>query len=116
MNKSFVVLVRLLLVMVLGIACGRLASAADDKPAMKSFEGILKTGVMAIGGETTGIILVTKADGTYELDLKRNVELEKLTDSLNGKKVVVEGEYKPRPGIEVKERRIILVKSITEAR
>ena len=115
MTKSFDILMRLLFVMALGLGCVRASGAADEHPAMKSFEGRLKTGVMAIGGETTGIILVTMANGTYELDLKKNAELGKLAETLNGRKVVVEGEYQPRPGIEVKERRIILVTSIKEA-
>ena len=96
-------------------AADQLLPTADGKQAAKTFEGTLQTGIVAVGGETTGIVLKTKAHGQYELDLKKDDKLLKLADKLNGKKVVVEGDYKPRPGVEVKERRIILVKSIKEA-
>jgi hypothetical protein len=99
-------------------------SAAPDEPpqpardqtpaALKTFEGTLKTGMRAIGGETTGIILTTPAEGVYELALK-SPELKAVAEKLNGQKVLVEGIYKPRPGVEVKERRIIDVKSLTAA-
>ena len=36
-------------------------------------------------------------------------------ERLDGKKVKVTGEYKPRPGVEVRERRIIIVKSLRAA-
>ena len=90
--------------------------AAQLPPTAANFEGTLHTGIVAIGGETTGIVLKTKADGQYELDLNKSDQLQKLADTLNGKKVVVKGDYKPRAGVEVKERRIILVKSIEAAR
>jgi len=73
-------------------------------------------GVMAIGGETTGVVLKTKESGVYELDLGRNKELEKAAEALNGKSVVVVGVYKPREGVEVRERRIIEVKTLNGAR
>jgi len=85
---------------------------ADDKPAAKSYEGTLETGVMSIGGETTGTVLHTKSDGDYELDLGGKKELLDAADKLNGKKVVVTGDYKPKPGVEVKERRIIEVQTL----
>lgn len=86
----------------------------ESKSAMKSYEGTLKTGIMAIGGESTGTILTTSAEGVYELDLK-NPKLKAQAEALNGKKVIVEGIYKPRPGVEIKERRIIDVKSLSAA-
>jgi hypothetical protein len=84
-----------------------------SKAAMKTYTGSLKTGIMAIGAETTGVTLTT-ADGVYELDLK-NPKLKAAAEELNGKQVNVEGIYKPRPGVEIKERRIIDVKSLTAA-
>ena len=92
-----------------------LARTLQLPPTAANFEGTLQTGIVAIGGETTGIVLKTKADGQYELDLNKSDQLQKLADTLNGKKVVVEGDYKPRAGVEVKERRIILVKALKEA-
>ena len=88
----------------------------QEKQVAKAYVGTLQTGVMAIGGETTGTILKTKDSGAYELDLQGKADLQKTADALNGKKVVVEGNYKPRPGVEVKERRIVVVKSLKEAK
>ena len=88
----------------------------EGKPApAKTYTGTLKTGVMAIGGETTGITLTTADDGIYELDLGADKELKKKADELNGKKVTVVGEYKPKEGVEKKERRIIATKSLGAA-
>ncbi len=88
----------------------------EGKPApAKTYTGTLKTGVTAIGGETTGITVTTADDGVYELDLGENKELKKKAEDLNGKKVSVVGEYKPREGVEKKERRIIVTTSLSAA-
>lgn len=91
------------------------APMADEKAAEKTYEGTLETGMMAIGGETTGTILKTK-DGQFELDVQGKADLQKAVESLNGKKVTVVGVYKPKAGVEVKERKIILVSSLKEAK
>lgn len=87
----------------------------ETKAAMKSYTGTLKTGVMAIGAETTGYTLTTQADGVYELEFK-NPKLKAQADGMDGKTITVEGIYKPRPGVEVPERRIIEVKALAEAK
>ena len=107
--------VRLLLLLVIGFAGAGLLRSGETTHAMETYEGTLKTGIMAIGGETTGVILETGEGSPYELDFGRNEELRKLAEKLNGKKVVVQGGYKPRPGVEVSERRIIEVKSLEKA-
>lgn len=89
-------------------------SGDAGKSRMETFHGTLQTGVMAIGAETTGITLTTETNGVYELDLK-NPKLKASAEALNGKTVTVEGIYKPRPGVEVKERRIIEVKRLAAA-
>jgi len=76
--------------------------------------GKLSTGIMAIGGETTGTILTTE-DGTWELDSSGSKELSELADKLNGKAVVVTGVPERREGVEIKERRIIKVQSLETA-
>ncbi|HYF35995.1 MAG TPA: hypothetical protein VD994_11940, partial [Prosthecobacter sp.] len=69
----------ILLVAALFIASPRLPAAPEapgakegkgSKAALQSYTGALKTGVMAIGAETTGYTLTTAADGVYELDFK----------------------------------------------
>jgi len=94
--------------------CPRLASADAPAPSPTSFTGILHTGIVSIGGETTGTILKTES-GTYELDLGKNQALEDQADKLNGKKVVVIGVATTKSGVEVKERRIIAVQTIKTA-
>lgn len=107
------------LAFLLTLGTAALQAAPETKPAapaagVQRFEGILEAGIMAIGGETTGVILKTKDQGTYELDLAGET-LRAAAEKLSGKAVVVEGEYKPRPGVEIKERRIIAVKSLKAA-
>jgi hypothetical protein len=77
-----------------------------------SFEGVLATGVAAIGGETTGVTLKTEKNDVFELDLGKDENLKKLAQQLSGRKVIVTGEYKPQSGVEVKQRRIIVVKTL----
>lgn len=99
------------------VAVGPLRSADGTKESKamekKTYTGTLRTGVMAIGAETTGINLETDS-GTYELDVRGNPEAAAKVDSLHGKKVVVTGDYRPRPGVEVRERRIIVVHTLSE--
>lgn len=91
------------------------AGGAKDKAAGKgqkvTMTGTLKTGIFAIGGETTGTILRTKK-GTYELDLGKNKDLRTMAKRLDGKMVEVTGTLNIRKGVEVKERRIITVDAL----
>jgi hypothetical protein len=82
------------------------------------FKGKLQTGIVAIGGETTGVILDVKKKGKvvrYELDLTKNKALRDKADKLNGKEVEVKGTLNVRKGLAVKERRIITVTSLKAA-
>ncbi len=106
----------LTLTLLAGFIFSIVSFAADEKPANKKYEGTLETGIMAIGGETTGIILKTKNEGTYELDLGKDHKLKATAETLNGKAVIVHGEYKPRAGVEIRERRILIVTSLEAAK
>ena len=89
--------------------------AKDKEPAKKmEWKGTLRTGVVAIGGETTGTVLETK-DGKFELDLGKNKELRDRAAKLSGKPVIVTGTLTVRKGVEVKERRIIAVSDLKAA-
>lgn len=77
----------------------------------KEFRGTLRTDIMAIGGETTGVIIIT-SDGAYELDLRAGSEWSPQLRALAGKQVVVTGKLTVRKGIEVRERRIIHVQDL----
>lgn len=74
--------------------------------------GTLTTGVVAIGGETTGTTIKVKGI-TWELDFGKNEELKKAAEALNGKKAIVQGSLERRTGVEVKDRWIVTVKTLT---
>ena len=87
-----------------------------DKDTKKmELTGKLRTGIVAIGGETTGTILETKK-GTFELEFGKQKELRQKAEKLNGKNVTVVGKLEIRKGVEVKERRIVTVTSLEEAK
>ncbi|VAX40407.1 hypothetical protein MNBD_PLANCTO02-365 [hydrothermal vent metagenome] len=76
--------------------------------------GKLQTGIMAIGGETTGTRI--SANGiTWEVDLGKNPKLRKKGEGLGGKKVVLTGLLTRRKGVEIRERWIVVIESIKAA-
>jgi hypothetical protein len=76
--------------------------------------GTLRTGIMAIGGETTGTT-VSARGATWELDLRGNPEWAARAESLNGRRVVVTGSLEARPGVERRQRWIVTVKTLEPA-
>jgi hypothetical protein len=70
-------------------------------------QGTLRTGLVAIGGETTGTTLTTK-DGTLELDFGKNKKLRDLAAKLDKKRVEVTGTLTLRKGIEKPGTRLIV--------
>lgn len=77
--------------------------------------GKVETGIMAIGGETTGTTITTEDKKSYELDLHGDKALIKAADGLNGKQAVVKGKLTVKAGVEIAERRIIRVETIAAA-
>jgi hypothetical protein len=71
--------------------------------------GTLKSGVIAIGAETTGVTITASAV-TWELELKGNQH--QVADKLNGSKAIVSGRLRREAGVEVKNRFIVNVRSI----
>jgi hypothetical protein len=76
--------------------------------------GTLQTGIVAIGGETTGTI-ITANEVTWELDLSRNPKLQRLAEKLNGRRVTVAGIYRRRSGVEIRQREIVEVTALRPA-
>ncbi len=72
--------------------------------------GALKTGVVAIGGETTGTTL-----DANELDLHGDKTLEKTAADLNGKQATATGYMTVKKGVEIKERHIFVVSTLKAA-
>lgn len=75
--------------------------------------GTLRTGVMAIGAETTGVTLVAGAV-TWELDIEAG-GLAAAAARLAGRTVVVRGTLEFREGVEIRRRVIVRVRSIAPA-
>jgi ketosteroid isomerase-like protein len=71
------------------------ALAAKLAPKKVDMKGTLRTGIVAIGGETTGTSIETK-EGKYELDFGTDKDLRKKSEEWNGKIVVVTGELNMR--------------------
>ncbi len=73
--------------------------------------GTLKSGVVAIGGETTGTTISAKG-ATWELELSHNDKLRQAAEDLNGKPAIVQGSLERRAGVEIKDRWIVHVGSL----
>src|SRR5205823_7350789 len=100
-----------------GILCmtaGNAMQAGDKKEEPKKVElrGTIKTGIVAIGGETTGTIIDTK-DGAYELAVPK--ELRKEVDDLNKKTAIVTGVLNTKKGLAIKLRKIVTIESVKAA-
>jgi hypothetical protein len=89
--------------------------AADPAPTDESIivtvVGTLRTGLVAIGGETTGTTITAKGV-KWELDFGKNAELRAAAEKLDGKQVTVTGTLERRAGVEIKERWIVTVTSM----
>ncbi|MGI9535780.1 MAG: hypothetical protein ACR2PB_01825 [Desulfocapsaceae bacterium] len=70
-------------------------------------QGAVSAGMAAIGGETTGFEIKTKAEDSYELILKV-VDQEKMS-TLDGMWFEIEGELITIESVERKERKAIIV-------
>lgn len=76
--------------------------------------GKVSTGLVAIGGETTGAAI--KADGiTFELDFGGNETLATAAEQADGKVAKVRGRLERRAGVELKQRWILHVRSLQPA-
>ncbi len=73
--------------------------------------GMLRTGVVAIGGETTGTT-ITRDEITWELDFGKNQTLSDIAQRLSGKQVMVQGKLEHRQGVEIKERSVVTVTAL----
>lgn len=93
-------------------------SLAEDKEPADSIQveirGTLETGIVAIGGETTGTV-IRAGNVTWELDLGGDAKLTAQAEKLNKQKVVVTGAYSKKAGVEIAERHIVKVQTLKSA-
>ena len=94
-------------------------AVTDEKPVTEdsvsvTVVGTLRTGIFAIGGETTGTTITAKGL-TWELDFGKNAAFRKAAEKFNGKKVIVRGSLERRRGVEIKERWIVTVTGLRMA-
>ena len=87
-------------------------TASTPRPGPGEWTGRITAGMLAIGGETTGLTIAT-AQGRLELQVADQA-LRKRLQELNGKTVTVRGTLAIRPGVEVGTRRIVTVSEIVE--
>lgn len=80
-----------------------------------TIQGTLETGIVAIGGETTGTT-ITAEGMKFELDLSRNPQLAQQAEQLNGKPALLSGRLTRRPGVEIGERWIVRVQQLSAPR
>ena len=85
-----------------------------DEYVKVEFKGKLNSGVVAIGGETTGVVITARGI-TWELDFGRDAEIRKQADALNGKTVIVTGQLSVKRGVEIPRRWIVAVDSLKNA-
>lgn len=84
-----------------------LSDVADEDTYVKvEVKGTLTTGILAIGGETTGISIRSGAI-IWEVDFGDNRRLRQRAERFNGQTVIVEGELERKDGVEVRERWIV---------
>ncbi len=89
-----------------------LAMLAEEKSIQVRVRGILKHGLIAIGGETTGTT-IRFGKTTWELDLRKLKTVGSAVERFNGKPVVVTGTLRNQKGIEIATRTILYVDSIS---
>lgn len=89
-------------------------SAVQENYIKVEIKGTLETGLMAVGGETTGTVIRAN-NVTWELDLGGNPDLPTLAKTLNAKTVVVTGTYQKIKGVEIPERHIVRVATLKAA-
>jgi hypothetical protein len=108
----------------LALILGGLLWAASDVPTWAGgdkdnyikveIRGTLKTGIVAIGGETTGTIITTKGT-SLELELKDKQQRDEAM-KLDSKTAIVTGELTFRKGVERGQRMIVVVNDLKAAK
>ena len=89
----------------------RAEGLAQEEYIKVEVRGKLNNEIMAIGGETTGVV-ITANGVTWELDFSSTPAFRKKSQPMNGKMVVVKGKLSVKQGVEIRKRWIVKVESI----
>lgn len=84
-----------------------LTAGADEEITI---QGSITAGMVAVGGETTGVEIRTHEGVSYELIVK--VEDDEKLQNLSGQQFEVKGEIIIIKSVELQERRVIIVNSL----
>lgn len=87
---------------------------ASEDSIQVTVVGTLRSGIVAIGGESTGTT-ITSQGITWELEFGKNAALRSAAAKLDGKKVTVQGSLERRRGVEIRERWIVTVTGLRAA-
>jgi len=93
-----------------GSAEGRVKEANQESITV-TIVGTIHSGIVAVGGETTGATVTSKGI-TWELDFRQDQPLRETAQQLNNRLVIVTGSLERRAGVEVKDRWIVAVTSL----
>ena len=93
------------------VAFCALASIVSQRNEVREYRGQLKYPIIAVGGETTGVALVTPGQN-YELALSRAARRSGFLVSLNGRTVIATGRLTTRKGRWRPRRHILYVEHL----
>jgi hypothetical protein len=85
--------------------------AAQTSSRLGQWTGRVEIGMMAIGGESTGMHLVADS---VRLELRAEGAIATRLERLEGRQVTVRGRLDERPGVEIAARRIVTVTGIRQ--
>jgi len=86
--------------------------SAKDHTVMCVCRGKLNTGILALGGETTGFTIDITDDGTTSWELDLDSRDRDRADSLSDQLVIVSGKLFVRKGVAVSDRWIVQVRTL----
>lgn len=96
-----------IILLVFALGAGWWFAVVEPKPIR--FQGRIRCNVAAIGGETTGIVLIDSAGKVWELSTEENRDLLSALMELDGKMASMWGFPQIKKGIEIKVRHIVSV-------
>ena len=107
-------LVLAILTLLFGLPMAAPGDSSGEQYIKVEMKGTIETGIMTIGGETTGTLIHVN-NVTWELDLGNRKDLQDAANLLHKKRALVTGIYQKRKGVEIHERHVVMVTSLEPA-